>query len=173
MSASAHALPPVMRKVAGMIWLLRHAEAADGAPDDERPLTERGARHAEAAGRALARMGVGIDACLSSPKLRARQTAELACEPLGVSVTIEPALGGEPFDVHELVAGLGDVLLVGHDPSFSLTLHDLTGAQARMRKGGLAGVEKGELIVLLRPRELTVMAGLQEPVAGPSARCTP
>ncbi len=110
-------------------------------------------------------MGVGIDACLSSPKLRARQTAELACEPLGVSVTIEPALGGEPFDVHELVAGLGDVLLVGHDPSFSLTLHDLTGAQARMRKGGLAGVEKGELIVLLRPRELTVMAGLQEPVA--------
>jgi len=35
-----------------------------------------------------------------------------------------PAPGGEPFDANELVAGLGDVLLVGHDPSFTLTLHD-------------------------------------------------
>ena len=58
------------------------------------------------------------------------QTAQLACEPLGITVTTEPALSGEPFDVRELTAGLGDVLLVGHDPSFSLTLHDLTGTQA-------------------------------------------
>ncbi len=148
-----------------MLWLLRHAEAADGAPDDERPLTERGARQAEAAGRALARLGAEIQVCLSSPKLRARQTAELACEALGLEVTVEPALSGEPFDVHALTAGLGDVLLVGHDPSFSLTLHDLTGAQARMRKGGVAAIEKGELLVLLRPRELSVIAGLQEQVA--------
>jgi phosphohistidine phosphatase len=148
-----------------MLWLLRHAEAADGFPDDDRPLTERGVRQAQAAGRALARMGVTIDACLSSPKLRAVQTARLACEPLGVNVTLEPALSGEPFDVHALTAGLGDVLLVGHDPSFSMTLHDLTGAQARLRKGGLAAVEKGELIVLLRPRELEVMAQIEEAVA--------
>jgi phosphohistidine phosphatase len=148
-----------------MIWLLRHAEAADGAPDDERPLTNRGVRQAEAAGTALARVGAQIDACLSSPKLRALQTARLACEPFGVTVTVEPALAGEPFDVHELTAGLGDVLLVGHDPSFSITLHDLTGAQARMRKGGLAAVEKGELIVLLRPRELEAMARIEETVA--------
>jgi hypothetical protein len=33
-------------------------------------------------------------------------------------------------------------------------VHDLTGAQVRMKKGGLAGVEKGELLVLLRPDEL-------------------
>ena len=58
-----------------MLWLLRHAEAADGWPDDERPLTERGARQADAAGIALARLGTNIDACLSSPKLRALQTA--------------------------------------------------------------------------------------------------
>lgn len=148
-----------------MLWFLRHAEAADGAPDDERPLTERGARQAQAAGRALARMGAHIDACLSSPKLRALQTARLACEPLGVTVTAEPALGGEPFDVHELTAGLGDVMLVGHDPSFSMTVHDLTGAQSRLRKGGLAAVEKGELLVLLRPRELEIMAALEESVA--------
>jgi len=62
------------------------------------------------------------------------------------------------FDAHDLTAGLGDVLLVGHDPSFSLTLHDLTGVQARLRKGGLAGIEKGELLVLMRPSELEAIA---------------
>ena len=148
-----------------MLWLLRHAEAADGLPDDERPLTERGAHQAEAAGRALARLGTHVDLCLSSPKLRAVQTAQLACEHLAVTVTIEPALSGEPFDVHALTAGLGDVLLVGHDPSFSLTLHDLTGVQARMRKGGLAGVWKGELVALLRPTELVAIANMQESLA--------
>jgi phosphohistidine phosphatase len=141
-----------------MLWLLRHAEAADGTPDDQRPLTERGERQAEAAGRALARLGVKLDVCLSSPKLRALQTARLACEPLSVEIKIEPKLSGEPFDARELTIGLGDVLLVGHDPSFSLTLHDLTGAQARLRKGGLAGVHKGELITLLRPTELAAIA---------------
>jgi phosphohistidine phosphatase len=113
----------------------------------------------------MAALRTHIDACLTSPKLRAVQTAQLACEPLGVSPTIEPALGGEPFDVHGLIAGLGEVLLVGHDPSFTLTLHALTGAQARMRKGGLAGVAKGELVVLLRPAELTAIAAVHERVA--------
>ncbi len=148
-----------------MLWLLRHAEAADGFPDDERPLTDRGIRQAEAAGRALERLGTRIDACLSSPKLRATQTAQLACAPLAVEVTIEGRLAGEPFDVQDLVAGLGDVLLVGHDPSFSLTLHDLTGTQARMRKGGLAGIAKGELVTLLRPSELGAIAASGERVA--------
>jgi phosphohistidine phosphatase len=147
-----------------MLWLLRHAEAEDGLPDDERPLTERGATHADAAGRALAVLGVHLDACMSSPKLRAVQTAERACEPLGLNVVIEPALSGEPFDVHELIAGLGDVLLVGHDPSFSLLLHDLTGCQARMKKGGLAGISKGELMTLMRPSELSAIAKASVPV---------
>lgn len=148
-----------------MLWLLRHAEAADGSPDDQRPLSEKGAQQAEAAGRALARLNTNVDACLSSPKLRALQTAQLACEPLGVEVTIEPTLSGEPFDVQELTAGLGDVLLVGHDPSFSLLLHDLTGVQARMAKGGLAGISKGELVALLRPKELKAIATAELPVA--------
>jgi phosphohistidine phosphatase len=142
-----------------MLWLLRHAEAADGTPDDERPLTERGIVQAQDAGRALVALGVTVDACLSSPKVRAVQTAQYACAPLGVEVTLEPRLSGEPFDAYDLVAGLADVLLVGHDPSFSLTLHDLTGAQARMKKGGLAGIAKGELCVLLRPAELSAIAG--------------
>jgi phosphohistidine phosphatase len=148
-----------------MLWLLRHAEAADGFPDDDRPLNDRGIRQAEAAGRALARLGTNIDACLSSPKLRALQTAKRACEPLGVEVTVERRLSGEPFDAAELIAGLGDVLLVGHDPSFSLLLHDLTGVQARMRKGGLAGIAKGELVTLLRPNELSAIAMTSERVA--------
>jgi phosphohistidine phosphatase len=148
-----------------MLWFLRHAEAEDGYPDDDRPLTERGARHAEAAGLALARLGVRIDACLTSPKARAVQTAQLACEPLGVEVTIERRLSGEPFDASELAAGLGEVLLVGHDPSFSLTLHDLTGTQARMRKGGLAAVAKGELVLLVRPNELVAIATADQKVA--------
>ncbi len=148
-----------------MLWMLRHAEAQNGMPDDDRPLTERGVRQAEAVGQALARLGTRLDACFSSPKVRALQTAQLACEPLGVPVTVEPALAGQPFDVASLTAGLTDVLLVGHDPSFSLTLHDLTGTQARMRKGGLAGIEKGELIVLMRPAELAAIAGAEERVA--------
>ena len=141
-----------------MLWLLRHAEAADGLPDDQRPLTERGVRQAADAGMALQRLGIRLDVCLTSPKLRALQTAQIACEPLGVQVVIEPALSGEPFDVQALIAGIDEVLLVGHDPSFTLTLHDLTGAQSRLRKGGLAGIAKGELVTLLRPSELAAIA---------------
>jgi hypothetical protein len=53
-------------------------------------------------------------------------------------------------------------MLVGHDPSFSLTLHDLTGVQARMRKGGLAAIAKGELVALLRPGDLSAIAAATE-----------
>jgi phosphohistidine phosphatase len=142
-----------------MIWLLRHGDAEDGSPDSERPLSEKGREQARAVGGALTALGVEIDACLTSPKVRAADTARLACEPLGVEPELEPKLAGGPFDAEALAAGLGDeVLLVGHDPDFSMAVHALTGAQVRMKKGGLAGVEKGELMVLLRPRELRRLA---------------
>ncbi|HVG75178.1 MAG TPA: histidine phosphatase family protein [Thermoleophilaceae bacterium] len=142
-----------------MLWLLRHGDAADGSPDAERPLTKKGERQSRAAGRALKRLGVEMDACLTSPKVRAADTAKLACEALGIEPKHEPKLAGGPFDGEALAAGLGDnVLLVGHDPDFSMAVHALTGAQVRMKKGGLAGVEKGELMVLLRPAELTAIA---------------
>jgi phosphohistidine phosphatase len=142
-----------------MIWLLRHGDAEDGSPDSERPLTEKGRGQSRAAGAALKAIGVEIDACLASPKVRAAETARLACEPLGVEPELEPKLAGGPFDAEALAAGLGDeVLLVGHDPDFSMAVHSLTGAQVRMKKGGLAGIEKGELIVLLRPREMKRIA---------------
>jgi phosphohistidine phosphatase len=138
-----------------MIWLLRHGDAEDGSPDSERPLTEKGRDQSRWAGAALEAIGVELDACLTSPKVRAAETARLACEPLGVEPQLEPKLAGGPFDAEALAAGLGDdVLLVGHEPDFSAAVHSLTGAQVRLKKGGLAGVEKGELMVLMRPREL-------------------
>jgi phosphohistidine phosphatase len=142
-----------------MLWLLRHGDAAEGSPDAERPLTKKGEKQARAAGRALKRLGVPMDACLTSPKVRAAETARIACEELGVEPQLEPKLAGGPFDGEALAAGLGDnVLLVGHDPDFSMAVHALTGAQVRLKKGGLAGVEKGELKTLLRPDELSVIA---------------
>jgi len=141
-----------------MIWLLRHGEAEDGSPDAERALTAKGQRQARAAGAALAAIGAQIELCLTSPKVRAADTARLACEALGVEPVTEPALGGGPIDPSALAAGLEQVLLVGHDPDFSMAVHTLTGAQVRMKKGGLAGIENGELIVLLRPRELDQIA---------------
>jgi phosphohistidine phosphatase len=142
-----------------VLWLLRHGDAADGSPDAERPLTGKGEEQARVAGRALTALGVQMDACLTSPKVRAADTARLACEPLGIEPQHEPKLAGGPFDAEALAAGLGDhVLLVGHDPDFSMAVHALTGAQVRMKKGGLAGVEKGELKVLLRPGELRSIA---------------
>jgi phosphohistidine phosphatase len=141
-----------------LLWLLRHGDAADGSPDAERPLTGKGEEQARAAGRALAALGVEMDACLTSPKTRAADTAKLACEALGLEPQHEPKLAGGPFDAEALAAGLGDnVLLVGHDPDFSMAVHALTGAQVRMKKGGLAGVEKGELKALFRPGDLSVL----------------
>ena len=143
-----------------MIWLLRHGDAEEGSPDAERPLTDEGREQARAAGAALRRLGVALDTCLASPKLRSAETARLACAELGVEHQLEPKLAGGPFDAEALAAGLGDeVLLVGHDPDFSMAVHALTGAQVRMKKGGLAGIQKGELMLLLRSRELRAIAG--------------
>jgi len=145
-----------------MIWLLRHADAEDpdGRPDAERPLTEKGRAQALAAGAALAALGVPLDACLSSPRVRARETAELACASLGLQVQIAPQLDGGSFDPHAVAAGFGQhVLLVGHNPDVAQAVLDVTGARVRMRKGALAGIEDGELHVFLRPRELAAIAG--------------
>jgi phosphohistidine phosphatase len=147
-----------------MLWLLRHADAAAGSPDESRPLTELGQMQARAAGAALSRLGVPIELCLTSPKLRARQTAELACELLGIEIVETDELSGEPFDAERVAVGVEHALLVGHDPSISLSLHDLTGAQVRMRKGGLAGIEQGELVVLLTPSELQAIASAETTV---------
>lgn len=123
-------------------------------------MTEEGERQSRAAGAALKALGVEIAVCMTSPKVRAYDTARLACEPLGTEPVHEPKLAGGPFDPEQLAAGLEerDVLLVGHDPDFSMAVHAKTGAQVRMKKGGLAGIDKGELKVLMRPDELFAIA---------------
>jgi phosphohistidine phosphatase len=143
-----------------MIWLLRHAEAAQGRPDESRPLTPRGLHDAERVGAALKLLGVHFDTCLSSPKRRAMETAQLACEPLGLEITVEPALAGSEFDLLQLTAGLGDTLVVGHDPTFSTVVRDLTGARVQMRKGGLAAIDGTELVVLMTPHEIGAISQL-------------
>jgi phosphohistidine phosphatase len=142
-----------------VIYLLRHGEAEDGHGDDAaRRLTAKGERQARAAGLALREIGAGIDACLASPKVRAAETARLACEALGVAVEVTAALRGGRFDALELVAGRGEVLLVGHEPDFSVEVARLTGANAAMKKGGIAVVDGSRLVALWRPKEIRRIA---------------
>lgn len=126
--------------------------------DAARRLTAKGERQARAAGEALAALGIKPDACLASPKVRAADTAQLACEALDLEPEITEELRGGPFDSTGLAAGRGDVLLVGHEPDFSAEVARLTGAHIKLRKGGLAVVDGGTLIALLQPNDLAAIA---------------
>jgi phosphohistidine phosphatase len=146
------------------LWMLRHGEAVphESKPDEERELTARGERQAIAAGEALARLGIEFDACYTSPKVRARDTAKLACRVLNIEpIDHEPLADGfSAGDALELLRAHGDVrvLVVGHEPSFSQVVHDMTGARVDFKKGGVAALRERELLVLLRPRELETIA---------------
>jgi len=144
-----------------MIHLLRHGDAEDANSGDDaaRRLTPKGERQARNAGLALVQLSANIDVCLTSPKVRAAQTARLACEPLGLEPEVASELRGGSFDALSLAAGRGDVLLVGHEPDFSEEVARLTGAKVRMRKGGIAIVDASTLLALLRPRDLAAIAG--------------
>jgi phosphohistidine phosphatase len=143
-----------------MIYLLRHGDAEEGLGDDAaRRLTLKGERQAEAAGRALAALACKPDVCLTSPKVRAADTAKLACEALELELEITEKLRGGPFDSTALAAGRGDALLVGHEPDFSSEVARLTGAKVKLRKGGLAIVDGSTLVALLRPKDLAAIAG--------------
>jgi phosphohistidine phosphatase len=155
--------------VAQQLWLLRHGEAVphESKPDSERELTARGERQSIAAGEGLARLGVEFEACYTSPKVRAFDTARLACRALNIEPEIAEVLtnGFGPDDARELLLAHGPdarVLVVGHEPSFSQVVHDLTGGRVDFKKGGVAAVRmlpgSAELLVLLRPRELESLA---------------
>jgi phosphohistidine phosphatase len=142
--------------------MLRHGDAEAGDGDDAaRRLTEKGERQARAAGRALAALGAELDACLTSPRVRAASTARLACEALGLAPETAAELRGGAFDALGLAAGRGDVLLVGHEPDFSDEVARLTGARVKLRKGGLAVVDGSTLMALLRPGDLAQIAEAQ------------
>ena len=143
-----------------MIYLLRHGDAEKGTGDDAaRRLSSKGERQAEVAGVALAALGVELDACRSSPKVRALDTATIACRRLGVEVEISEALRGGDFDPLRIASGHGEVLLVGHEPDFSTAVAALTGARVKLRKGGIAACEPNLLHALLTPKQLRAIAG--------------
>lgn len=169
--------------MARQLWLLRHAEAEPHGTrtDAERRLTERGCQQARAAGVAIERLRGDFDAVLFSPRVRARQTAELAAEawsePQRALLAVHAPLGGgfdavQALDALSAVAADGRLLVVGHEPDMSRVIGELTGARADVKKGGLAVVRlegaSGELIALLRPRELALIAdGAIEAVGAP------
>lgn len=155
--------------MAQQLWILRHGEAEphDARPDAERRLTDRGRGQARAAGRALRALEVPMHVAFTSPRVRALDTARLCCEQLGIEpIEHEPLSAGFDLDdAQELLAATpeGHVLVVGHEPDLSRLVHDLAGARIDLKKGGLAavrlsGTRSGELIVLLRPRELDRIA---------------
>jgi phosphohistidine phosphatase len=157
--------------MAKQLWFLRHGEAEphEARVDEERRLTPRGERQSSAAGEALAMLGLEFDACYASPRVRGLDTAKLACEHLGIDPEVHAPLSARfgAEDALELLAGQGEdarILLVGHEPDFSQTVYDLTGARADVKKGGIAAVRltgsrDGELIVLLRPKEIEGLSG--------------
>ena len=157
--------------MAQQLWFLRHGEAEphDARSDDaDRRLTERGEEQSRVAGQALAALEIAFQLVLTSPRIRALDTARLACLQVGSDFVVDNALSGEfaVDDAVELAAAAGDdkrVLFVGHEPDFSQVVCDLTGARLDLKKGGVAGVRmtgsrRGELLVLLRPRELARIA---------------
>jgi phosphohistidine phosphatase len=159
--------------MARQIWLLRHADAEPHGvkPDELRELTARGERQARVAGSALARIGPRIDVALVSPKVRAARTAELAAQAAG---GLLPELQTHPpaaaaYDATQALVDLdaagrdGHLLVVGHEPDLAGVVAALTGAAIDLKKGGLAVVRLqdvgGELVLLLRPDELALVAG--------------
>src|SRR6266566_2364570 len=85
-------LPLASRPMAQQLWLLRHGEAEPHGvrPDADRRLTERGKAQARAAGAALRSLKVEFQRVFTSPKVRSRDTAALACEALGLE--LEPVV---------------------------------------------------------------------------------
>jgi phosphohistidine phosphatase len=115
-------------------------------PDDARPLSEKGIRQAERLARLLVAARFEADALISSPKLRAIQTAEPVGQALGVEARVDDRLAGG-LDLASAAAILADAgnprrpVLVGHDPDFSWLLSSLVGAEIGMKKGAMARVD--------------------------------
>jgi phosphohistidine phosphatase len=133
-----------------LLHFLRHADAGDPeawtGPDAARPLSDKGRKQAKRLGEHLAAIGFEADIFITSPKIRAAQTAEIVAEPLRTKVSIDERLaGGLEIDALDAVlADAGDpgrAVIVGHDPDFSELLSELVGSRLEMRKGAFARIE--------------------------------
>ncbi len=144
-------MSPTDRRPDLQLCFLRHADAGDPAgwagDDAVRPLSAKGELQAERLGTFLAEVGFQADGLISSPKIRARRTAEIVGAAIGVGVRIDDRLGGG-FDPATLDAILADAggptrpLVVGHDPDFSHLVGWLANADGvTIKKGALARVD--------------------------------
>ena len=133
------------------LYLIRHAHAGDPfkwhGDDALRPLSERGHRQAERVGRLLAGAEEAPDLVVTSPLLRAEETARIVADILKIHVVVDRRLVGplDPDRVTEIVLAAGPAerpCIVGHDPDFSMLLGEMVGTAAiPMRKGTLARVD--------------------------------
>ena len=101
------------------VYLVRHAEAEPGEPDELRTLTPHGRWQAKDLGERFTRRGLQLDAVLSSPLLRARQTADAIALAAGIAAEPDERLapGATAEEVRAAVAGRGEtVVVVGHQP---------------------------------------------------------
>jgi phosphohistidine phosphatase len=127
------------------LYLVRHAEAAPGEPDELRPLTPAGRETAKSLGKQLAADGVRPSAILTSPLLRARETAAELGRAVGVEPEADERLspGASPEDIREAVSGRGEVVLVvGHQPDFGQAAAALGGGpEPPFPAGGVAAID--------------------------------
>ena len=174
-----------------LLILMRHGEAGEADsrrwPDDrQRPLTDAGRREQARVAEALRRMGVRFDRMLSSPLLRARETAEITARAYGAPDPELTELLGDSAEPGSTLAGLAQVeatalLCVGHEPTLSRLAGLLTSrdgsARVEMAKSGVAVIEcpgpvapgRGVLRLHLRPPELlALLDGGPPAAAGPS-----
>jgi phosphohistidine phosphatase len=126
------------------LYLVRHAESAPGHPDELRTLTERGRVHAAEVGALLAAADDPPRVVLSSPLLRARQTAEAIARATGGELRVEERLApGATLDA--LRAALADAgapaVAVGHQPDCSQIAEAVTGSDPGFPPGGFAELE--------------------------------
>ena len=109
------------------VLIVRHAEAAPGTPDELRTLTAAGREQAQRLGVELRKSGFTPDAVVTSPLLRAQETAAaLALAPATVDERLAPGAG--PADLRAAAAGRGEtVVLVGHQPDCGRAVAVFTG----------------------------------------------
>ncbi len=159
------------------IYLMQHGEAHAEDQDPERSLTPGGEDQIRSSGKALKKLGVDVDLIVSSPKKRARQTAEIVAKELGypkegiaVTEALEPLTPAE--DAIAYLGRLGDkgkMLLAGHLPSLGEIASNLMSEGTRVsihfEMGGVCRIDvealpthKGDLCWLLPPAQLRLLA---------------
>lgn len=150
------------------IYFLRHGIAQDhavGLPDAERELVEVGRHKIRQLAKRLPDFDVNPVVVYSSPLVRARQTAEIVTTYTGwhMEITDELDFGFNPAALQRLVdrhQPSENMMVVGHEPTFSETISYLIGGgNITMKKGGLARVDlfsqhplHGTLAWLLAPK---------------------